>query len=250
MTALSYVFQSLRLLLPLFFVCVLLWNWRRSHRSLAQVFAVNVDRRVPVEVGVGLAIGGIVMLGIFAAGWAAGTIQQVGFAAPTALWWRWLGLLIFAAVFEELLARSFILGGLLCLLRNAKWTAVAISALYFGLAHLTNPNATIVSVVGNSLGGVMYAVAFLGAGRIWMACGLHFAWNFFQGMVFGFPVSGITVPSLIQHPAIGPEWITGGAYGPEAGLLGMSSRLVVIALLFGWFKWNKPEKSWGDLLHC
>jgi hypothetical protein len=88
----------------------------------------------------------------------------------------------------------------------------------------------------------MYAIAFLDSGRIWLGWGLHFAWNFFQGSILGFPVSGMTEGgSLIQQAAVGPEIITGGAYGPEAGLVGMSFRFVVIGLLYAWFSWDKKR---------
>ena len=56
--------------------------------------------------------------------------------------------------------------------------------------HSNNPNASWLSVLSNGLGGVMYALAFLGTRRIWMSWGLHLAWNFVPGPVFGFPISG------------------------------------------------------------
>ena len=236
------------LLLPLFFACVLLWGRRKSREPLAQTFGTTIDREVPLEVAAGIAIGGIVMVGIFGIEWALGAIQVTGVGGPAGIWWAWLAFLVVAALLEEILSRSFLLGGLISLLRRVKWVAVAISALYFGLAHLGNPNASAVSVVGNALGGVMYAVAFLGTGRLWMAFGLHFSWNFFQGPVVGFPVSGMEMPSLIELATTGSEWITGGAYGPEAGAVGMTGRFAVIALLFAWFRWRHAEKSWGDLL--
>ena len=76
----------------------------------------------------------------------------------------------------------------------------------------------------------------------------HFAWNFFQGQVFGWPVSGVVVPSLLQTSTTGPEWITGGGYGPEGGAEGFAARFVVLAALFGWFKLRSPERSWKDIL--
>jgi hypothetical protein len=126
--------------------------------------------------------------------------------------------------------------------------AVAISAVFFGVAHMENPSASAISVASNSLGGVMYAVAFLGSGKIWMPWALHFSWNFFQGQVFGFPVSGLEIPGLVQQSATGPEWITGGAYGPEAGAFGILARFAVLAALFVWFKWRFPDKSWREVL--
>ena len=236
------------LLLPLLFAGVLLWRRRKSRERLGKTFGTWLDRGVPTEVAAGIAIGGFVMLGIFGVEWALGAIQVTGIGGPVGLWWAWLAFLMVAAMLEEILSRSFLLGGLVSVLGKAKWVAVVISALYFGLAHLGNPNASVVSVVGNALGGVMYAVAFLGSGRIWLAWGLHFSWNFFQAPVVGFPVSGLELPSLIQQTTTGSEWITGGAYGPEAGAVGMAGRFAVIALLFAWFKWRRPEKSWGELL--
>jgi membrane protease YdiL (CAAX protease family) len=209
---------------------------------------MTADRRVPLEVAVGIVVGGTVMAVIFGMEWAFGVIQVTQSTSPGELVGRWVVFLAVAAVLEEVLSRSFLLGGLILLLGDSKWIAVLISAAFFGMAHITNPEATVISVAGNTLGGVVYAVAYVGSGRIWLACGLHFAWNFFQGPVLGFPVSGISIPSLVQQGPSGPDWITGGDYGPEGGVIGLSSRLAVIALLFMWFKWRQPERSWWDLL--
>jgi hypothetical protein len=80
----------------------------------------------------------------------------------------------------------------------------------------------------------MHAVAFLGGGSIWLPTGLHFAWNFFQGPVLGFPVSGLEMGGLVQQIPVGSDLVTGGGYGPEAGLVGMTFRFVAIGLLMGW----------------
>jgi membrane protease YdiL (CAAX protease family) len=187
------------------------------------------------------------MLGVFLLSWGSGVIQVTGVTAPDSTWWRWLLFIVVAAGLEELLNRSFLLRGLLVLLGRREWVAVAISAAFFGIAHLGNPSATAVSVVSNSLGGVMYAVAFLGSGSIWMPWALHFSWNFFQGQIFGFPVSGLVIPGLVQQTSTGAEWITGGAFGPEAGAFGILSRFTVLAALFAWFKWRYPEKGWKEV---
>ena len=213
-----------------------------------QTLGFTLDRRVPLEMGTGFAIGGAAMLGVFVLSWLSSVIQVTGFAAPDSAWWMWLLFLVFAAGVEELLNRSFLLKGLIALLGGREWVAVAVSAFFFGFAHLENPNATSVSVASNSLGGVMSAVAVLGSGRIWMPWARHLAWNFFQGQIFGFPVSGLVIPGLVQQSATGPAWITGGAYGPEAGTFGIVARFAVLAALFGWFRWRHPEKSWRGVM--
>jgi hypothetical protein len=55
--------------------------------------------------------------------------------------------------------------------------------------------------------------------QLWLSIGLHFSWNFFLGPIFGFPVSGITSFTLLQVEISGPDLFTGGAFGPEAGLV-------------------------------
>ena len=63
------------------------------------------------------------------------------------------------------------------------------------------------------------AYGWLRTGRLWLSIGLHIGWNFFEGAVFGFSVSGLEIPSLIHQRVSGPLLITGGAFGPEAGFI-------------------------------
>lgn len=139
-----------------------------------------------------------------------------------------LGLMAFG---EELLFRGFMLNALLRILRN-KYVAVIITAVLFGLAHASNPNATLISIISNGLGGVMYAVAFIESESIWLPTALHFAWNFFQGPVYGFPVSGLQFGGIVKQSFdIDKSIFAGGAYGPEGGIIGISFRIVVIVML-------------------
>jgi len=231
-------------ILPLLFGGLLIVRWRKTKGSFGEAFGLTLDRKVPLEWLVGFVIGGLVMFAIFAIEWGLDAIQVEGVTGPGEDFWSWIIFLILAALLEEILSRSFFLGGLITLLGERKWLAVAISAIFFGLAHAFNPSASIISIIGNTLGGVMYAIAFLGSGRIWLGWGLHFGWNFFQGSILGFPVSGMTEGgSIIQQIAVGSELITGGAYGPEAGLVGMSFRFVAMALLYAWFSWRKNVKN-------
>jgi hypothetical protein len=88
-------------------------------------------------------------------------------------------------------------------------------------------------VAGNTIGALTYVVAYLRSGRVWLPIGMHVTWNFAQGAL-GFPVSGINdYSNVLVHQAAttGSHLLTGGAYGPEAGLVGMLSRLLVLALV-------------------
>jgi membrane protease YdiL (CAAX protease family) len=232
------------LIVPIIFAGLIVIRRRETRRSFWEAFGISIDRRVPLEWLVGFIISGVAMSGIFVIEWAFKAIRIEGLASPIEDFWPWITFLFMAALLEEILSRSFLTGGLFLLLKKNTWLTVALSAAFFGLTHAANPGATLISIFGNALGGVIYAIAFLESGRIWLSWGLHFSWNLFQGSILGFPVSGYTEGgSIIQQIAIGPERITGGAYGPETGLVGMSFRFVIIGLLYAWFSWEKKRAS-------
>lgn len=137
---------------------------------------------------------------------------------------------IFGMAFaEELAFRAFFIAGLIFLTRSP-FAAVLVSSLLFGFAHLNNSNATTLSVTSTVLGGVMYAVPLIWAKRIWFSVGLHFGWNWFQGVLFGMPMSGTNFNAILRFDSHGPTWWDGGEYGPEGGLLGIAARCLVILL--------------------
>jgi hypothetical protein len=120
-------------------------------------------------------------------------------------------------MYEELLSRGYWLRNLTDGI-NLPW-AVFISSAIFSLAHLSNPGASIFSVLGILGAGYFLAYPVLRTGQLWLAIGLHIGWNIFEGPIFGFPVSGLDTPGLLLHSNAGPEWLTGGPFGPEAGFI-------------------------------
>ncbi|NIS82484.1 MAG: CPBP family intramembrane metalloprotease [Anaerolineales bacterium] len=125
---------------------------------------------------------------------------------------------------EELLSRGYHLQNLIEGI-NLSW-ALFLSSFIFGVLHITNPNATWVSVVGITVSGYFLAYGWIRTKKLWLSIGLHIGWNFFEGPVFGFPVSGMQSFSLLQHTVDGPILITGGEFGPEAGLVLLPAMLL------------------------
>jgi hypothetical protein len=145
-----------------------------------------------------------------------------------------------SGVMEELLMRAIILR--LLMRAFGIWPALVVQAALFGALHLANPNATPAAAVAIAIeAGLMLAGFYLLTGRLWMSIGVHAAWNFTQGWVWGASVSGIPVVEswLVSKPKPGaPEFLSGGAFGPEASLPAMVvGTLVAIVVL--WLAWKK-----------
>jgi len=134
--------------------------------------------------------------------------------------WTALGKAIQSGVIEELMIRAVLLR--LIWRAFGPWVAFAVSAALFGFGHIANPNATVFAAICIALeAGIMLGAFYALTGRIWLSIGIHAAWNFVQGYVFGAAVSGGDFgPSMAVSTArSGPaEWLTGGAFGPEASL--------------------------------
>jgi membrane protease YdiL (CAAX protease family) len=140
--------------------------------------------------------------------------------------------LIFLAVgiFEEVLFRGILFRQLEQAIGT--WLAIVASALFFGLGHRGNPGATWVSGIAIAIeAGALLAASYVATRSLWMPIGLHWAWNLFEGPVWGSPVSGFPLPVLAQARFPGPSLLTGGAFGPEASVPGM----VLGAALGAWF---------------
>ena len=131
---------------------------------------------------------------------------------------------------EELLSRGYHLQTLASGL-NVFW-GVVISSAVFGALHLGNPNATWVSAAGIFLAGLFFAYGYLRTGQLWLPIGMHLGWNFFEGVVFGFPVSGLDIYPLARIQVSGPDIWTGGAFGPEAGLIVLPALIAGTALIY------------------
>ena len=215
-------------------VCFIVYgliNIKKNGIELKDYIKSRLNKYTKVDIIVGILIGFIAMTAIYVIELKLNCFEIKNINSIDGKFITTLLTLAGLALGEEILFRGFMLNGLIRLLKN-KYIAVAITAVLFGLAHAGNPNATTVSIASNALGGVMYAIAFIESDSIWLPFGLHFAWNFFQGPVFGFPVSGMNFGGIVeQNFEAGQNFISGGSYGPEGGSIGISFRIVIIVML-------------------
>ena len=125
---------------------------------------------------------------------------------------------------------------------NRFWAGV-LSAVLFATLHGNNPHLTRQALLLLFLAGIFLALARTLTDRLWLPLGLHWGWNLFEGTVYGFPVSGVTVPRLIESVVRGPQWLTGGAFGPEGGMVLLPLVGVMTWLLYWWTMRNRPRDS-------
>jgi len=148
------------------------------------------------------------------------------------------GLLLSLAVFilvgyqEELLSRGYQLQNLID--GSALRWALFLSSVIFAALHVFNPGAGPTAIVGLIFAGYFLAFGWLRTGRLWLSIGLHIGWNFFEGTVFGFQVSGLDLFTLMRHSVTGPAWATGGPFGPEAGAVIVPSYALGILLIMAY----------------
>ncbi|MDO5683156.1 MAG: CPBP family intramembrane metalloprotease [Propionibacteriaceae bacterium] len=113
------------------------------------------------------------------------------------------------------------------------WIATALSGILFGLAHLTNPQATRWGAVAIGLeAGVLFALLYAFTRSLWIVIGFHAGWNLAQGPILGGFVAGTNSPPSLFHTSVhGPDLITGGDFGPEASMIALGFLLIVTAVL-------------------
>jgi membrane protease YdiL (CAAX protease family) len=226
-----------------------------------------VDRRYTRDLGValsgrwyrdcvaGLAVGGAMATAVVAALLATGTASVAGTVTgreaqltvtgvgPFVSAGLWALFYAGAATLEEVAVRGYLLVNAAEGLsgrfgrRRGVLAAVAVTAGLFGILHASNPGGTILGLLNITLAGLLLGGAYVLTGRLAMAVGIHAAWNFAVGAVYGLPVSGLeTSSALLAVEPDGPRVLTGGAFGPEGGVLVLAALAVGAALVLLWVR--------------
>ena len=171
------------------------------------------------------------------------SVQPIGIAAIPILLFILTGWIVQSAG-EEFLIRGIFMK----FLSNKMniFIAVGISSIVFGILHLDNNNINLVAFINLILYGVAMGLYVVKTNNLWGACGNHAAWNFFQGNVFGFQVSGIDVQvgTIVDMKAVGNTWVNGGLFGPEAGIAcTVVLSIFIVVMLLSYFRNKQIQKA-------
>ena len=202
-------------------------------------------RQAPADLLFGLTVGAAVLSAIVGALWAFGwvvieakPVESVALALRDSIRSGVLEELVLRLVIFRLLWRAF-----------GVWSAIALAALTFGALHLANPDSSLFAalclIAGEGIGIGLYLIT----GRIWASIGMHAAWNFTQGWIFGAVVSGtegIAGGPLTLRPAADvPDLLSGGGFGPEASLAALIVSLLASIAFLGW-AWRRGDFKTAD----
>ena len=223
---------------------------------------LKIDKAAVLDVISGVVNSAIVMAGIYFTMLYTGLIEFKGYswwtdsAGPDvhlsiailpvilAVFWE----LVVVAWWEELVFRGIILQNMMMGM-GLVW-AVIVSSLLFGLVHGGNPSATLLSTIMIACVTPLLIYAYLKTGQLWLPIGLHLGWNFFQASVFGFASSGQSSPTMITQTPVGPDWLSGGAFGAEGSILIIPFIIVSFYLIHWWVQFTRTpgQKFFGFLI--
>ncbi len=193
----------------------------------------------------GAALAVLILGVIFAFSLAVGSIRVEGFsrAAPegvSVVVYLLGAVLAFLSVgiYEELMFRGYVLQRLND--RAGKTASILVSSVIFAVMHGLNPGADAFGIF-NTVGiGAILCVLYFRTGSLWMPIGFHTAWNFSLGYLYSLPVSGIPLYGVLDVVEIEPaSRLTGGSYGPEAGL----ACTVALAVWGAWLIWKRTGRG-------
>ncbi len=195
---------------------------RRSFRTLGLWFFAGWGR----EFARGVAVGGALIGGAVLAMVAARSVTYHAFSPEEMTGvLTWAVILLLASAWEEITFRGYGMQRLIEAVGEPG--GVLVFSALFAAVHMANPGSTTLSAVNTFLAGVLLSLAYLKTRALWLPIGLHWSWNFLMGQVFSLPISGLNfAPRLFKAEVSGPDWISGGSYGPEGSIV-----LTVVCIL-------------------
>ena len=215
---------------------------KRGFSALGFYFSSDATKESIHGLALGIGIGVVVITAIFLLGgvrWTSesGTISGWLLGAFSAL-----AFFTIPAAMEEAVVRGYAFQAVV-----ESWgvgAALTITAIIFGALHYGNPDFGWVPLINITLAGVLLGVVYLKTLSLWWATGVHLGWNWTLGYLADVPVSGLELmdaPYYEGHP-VGPEWLSGGGFGPEASLIA-AVVLLLASILLWWGPWLCPGPS-------
>jgi len=197
------------------------------------------------ELGLGM-LGGVVLYSVCVLILMLLGVYRIEGVNPLALMLPSVAMALSSGIFEELLHRGTIFRNVEELLGS--WIALMVSALFFGLRHLSNADGNMVGALAITIeAGLLLAALYLLTRRLWLSIGFHMAWNFTQSGVFSGSVSGaFEQPGLLKAVIEGPELLTGGKFGMEASIVALlvCTTTGIVMLIAAVRRGNIVQPSW------
>jgi membrane protease YdiL (CAAX protease family) len=187
-------------------------------------------RNALLDIAKGWLLGTVILVLAAGAMLAAGVIEFSAATVPADLIAPLVVLGLVPGVSEEIITR----GVLFRVVEDGlgTWWALALSALFFGGAHIANPNATLWTSAAIAIeAGLLLGMAYAWTRSLWFVFALHAAWNFTQGALLGIPVSGMDVHGLVKATPRGAALLSGGEFGAEGSIL----TVVICTGIAAWF---------------
>jgi membrane protease YdiL (CAAX protease family) len=224
--------------LPVVFLLLVTWICMRLRRQPLSGVGLRLDATWLRQVLGGIAFGAALMLAVTALIVLAGGVRfelDPARGLPALAYGVWF--FVWVAVLEELLFRGFVFQRLVDGIGAP--AALLLMAALFAIAHWGNPGmegSTLVwATIDTGLGAILLGLAYLRTGSLALPIGIHFGWNWIQGSLLGFDVSGLTQSGwLLPHLLAKPQWMTGGAFGPEASIFSVVVDATAVLLLWRW----------------
>ncbi|HEY4643815.1 MAG TPA: type II CAAX endopeptidase family protein, partial [Bacteroidota bacterium] len=253
----------------LYYGCVALGTFAILHfidKRPFRAVGLSIHQRTLVEVVQGASLGFLLVSAVFAVQYLLGFVEITATNVSLNSGAQLIGasLLFFsvAAFGEEMMFRGYVFQTLIE--GTSPRTAIIVMSIFFAGAHVTNPNvgslslaSSILAALNVILAGVWFSLAYLKTKSLWFPAALHISWNFSEGFLYSFPVSGFTYGdrTLFSLTRTGPSWLTGGPFGPEGGIL-VTIALVASAVYIvkspqiriGDGTWNRQEFLLASLL--
>lgn len=232
----TYIIQALSMILP-----VILF-WKVFEKKPIRDLGLTIPIKHFKDLLKGLLLGGGCITVIFIVLYLSGQITLVNsWFSPNISWMLVNDLIIMflVALNEELFARGYCMGVLAESTSN-RFIIYIVPAIIFSAMHSMNPNINIIGFVNIFIIGLFLGYMFRTTGNLWMPIGYHMAWNFFQGSVFSFPVSGLYFQGIFSIQLNETNIFNGGAFGPEGGLI---TTIIIIITMAVMVKSNKTLKN-------
>lgn len=232
------------LITPLGGIAATLLIWVRLKKRTLRDLGMRCSFTGVRELGAGIVLGFGFMSTITAILVAAGAVTlriNPSWSASGLLWS--LMMFIGVAFSEEMFFRGYITKTMEALKYRLPF-AYTVSAILFALIHLGNNDVSALALLNIFLIGLLFAYMFTVTGSLWMPIGYHLAWNFTQGSVYGLAVSGNEVNGIFEA-AFQPQlsWLTGGDFGPEAGLLDTAMSMLGFMVLYVWHRRRRVKRN-------